>query len=49
MLVILVEERLRYYEALDLAHTRGEYGPFLALVVSCLGQSFARYWGVLGR
>jgi Fic family protein len=47
-IVITVEERLRYYEALDMAHTRGEYRPFFELIAACLSQSFARYWRALG-
>lgn len=30
--VLTVEKRLAYYEALDTAHTRGNYEPFLALI-----------------
>lgn len=46
--VLPVEQRLRYYEALDLAHTGGDYTPFLDLIADCLGQSFAVYWRALG-
>lgn len=47
--IIPVEQRLAYYEALDAAHVREDYAPFLALLATCLQQSFARYWQVLGR
>jgi cell filamentation protein, protein adenylyltransferase len=46
--VVAVEQRLRYYETLDLAHTRGEYQPFLELIVACVDQSFGVYWQALG-
>ncbi|MBC8075744.1 MAG: Fic family protein [Chloroflexales bacterium] len=46
--VLSVAQRLQYYETLDLAHTRGDYQPFLALVSECLEQSFAVYWRALG-
>jgi Fic family protein len=46
--VLPVAQRLRYYEALDAAHTRGESQAFVALVVECLEESFAVYWQALG-
>jgi Fic family protein len=46
--VLPVEQRLRYYEALDDAHSRGQYAPFLELIVECVNQSFATYWQALG-
>lgn len=46
--VLPVEQRLRYYEALDNAHTRGQYAQFLELIVECVDQSFATYWQALG-
>ncbi|HMQ34047.1 MAG TPA: Fic family protein [Chloroflexaceae bacterium] len=46
--VLPVEQRLRYYEALDLAHTRDSYGPFLALIADCVEAGFAVYWRALG-
>lgn len=45
--VLSVEQRLRYYETLDRAHTRGEYQPFLELIAECVEQSFAVYWQAL--
>lgn len=46
--VLPVSQRLRYYEALDLAHTSGDYAPFLILIADCVAQSFQGYWQVLG-
>jgi len=46
--VLPVEQRLRYYEALDAAHVRGDYLPFFALIAECVEQSFAVYWRALG-
>ena len=46
--VLKVENRLAYYEALDKAHTLGDYEPFISLVVSLVEESFEPYWFVLG-
>ncbi len=46
--VLPVEQRLRYYETLDLAHNHGEYQPFLELIADGVEQSFAIYWQALG-
>ena len=46
--VLKVENRLAYYEALDKAHTLGDYKPFIALVSSLVEESFEPYWFVLG-
>ncbi len=46
--VLKVENRLAYYEALDKAHTLGDYEPFIALVSSLVEESFEPYWFVLG-
>ncbi|WP_062057397.1 Fic family protein [Cellvibrio sp. OA-2007] len=46
--VIPVEQRLRYYQALDLAHTQGDYQPFIQLVVEVVEQSFEPYFFALG-
>jgi Fic family protein len=46
--VLPVEQRLRYYAALDEVHVHGNDAPFLALIVDCLEQSFATYWRALG-
>lgn len=47
--VLKVENRLAYYEALDKAHTLNDYAPFIALVSSLVEESFEPYWFVLGE
>ena len=47
--VLKVENRLAYYDALDKAHTLGEYDDFIALVVELVEVSFEPYWFVLGE
>lgn len=47
--VLSVEKRLVYYEALDTAHTQGNYEPFLALIFEVVEQSFEPYWFALGE
>ena len=46
--VLAVEKRLGYYETLDLAHTKGEYEPFILLMAETVEQAFEPYWYVLG-
>jgi len=46
--VLKVENRLAYYDALDKAHTLKDYEPFIALVASLVEESFEPYWFVLG-
>ncbi len=46
--VIPVELRLRYYQALDKAHVDGDYLPILELVVEVVEQSFQPYFFALG-
>lgn len=46
--VIPVEQRLRYYQALDLAHVSGDYQPFIQLVVEVVERSFQPYFFALG-
>ncbi len=46
--VIPVEQRLRYYQALDLAHVKGDYQPFIEFVVEVVEQSFQPYFFALG-
>jgi Fic family protein len=46
--VIPVEQRLAYYQALDLAHVKGDYKPFIELVVEVGEQSFQPYFFALG-
>jgi len=43
-----VEMRLRYYEALDNAHTKGDYSLFMDLTAQVVEDSFSPYWYVLG-
>ncbi len=46
-IVLPVERRLEYYEALDLAHTKGNYEPFLRLISELAEAGFEPYWFVL--
>ena len=46
--VLSVENRLEYYEALDAAHTKGDYAPFLSLISELVERGFAPYWYALG-
>ena len=46
--VITVEQRLDYYEALDAAHVRQDYQPFLQLVYGAVAQAYEPYWHALG-
>lgn len=46
--VIPVEQRLRYYQALDNAHVKGDYQPFIELVIEVVEQSFEPYFFALG-
>lgn len=46
--VLPVEKRLDYYEALDLAHTKNEYAPFLMLVADIVESGFRPWWYALG-
>jgi len=41
--IIPVEKRFDYYDALDTAHTSGNYSPFLELVVLLEKQTLERY------
>ena len=41
--IIPVEQRLSYYEALDRAHSRSEYGLFIELVAGLERQTLERY------
>jgi Fic family protein len=47
-LVIPVEQRLRYYQALDKAHVKKDYGDFIQLVVEMSEHSFQPYFYALG-
>lgn len=46
--VLPVERRLAYYDALDRAHTSGDFEPFLALVAEFAAKAFDPYWHALG-
>jgi Fic family protein len=46
--VLPVEKRLEYYEALDKAHTKNDYEPFLQLIIEMTAAGFEPYWHVLG-
>lgn len=46
--VLPVERRLQYYEALDTAHTKNDYEPFLQLITEMAAAGFEPYWRVLG-
>ncbi|HLQ84493.1 MAG TPA: hypothetical protein VK121_11745 [Pseudogracilibacillus sp.] len=41
--IIKVENRLAYYEALDKAHTEEDYGDFIALVTNEVEDSLDLY------
>lgn len=47
-IVLPVERRLAYYEALDAAHVDGDMNTFIELVANCVRDGFAPYWHVLG-
>ena len=46
--VIPVEKRLEYYEALDTALTKKNYEPFLKLTREVVENGFKPYWHALG-
>lgn len=46
--VLSVEQRLRYYEALDQAYCEGDYEPFIMLIAESVEQAFEPYWFVFG-
>jgi len=46
--VLPVKRRLTYYEALDTAHVKLDYGPFLELVADVVAEGFQPYWHALG-
>jgi len=48
-IVLRVEHRLAYYDALDKAHTLGDYSDFISLVSQSVEESFEPYWFVLGE
>lgn len=46
--ILPVEKRLKYYMALDLAHTNGDFNPFLSLIMNVVEDGFKPYWHALG-
>ncbi len=46
--ILPVEARLAYYEALDIAHTTDNCGLFIDLVMNAVEASFKPYWHALG-
>lgn len=46
--VLSVEKRLEYYEALDTAHVKGDYSLFLSLMAMIVEDAFKPYWFALG-
>lgn len=46
--VLPVEKRLAYYEALDTAHVKQNYVPFLEIVADVVADGFRPYWHALG-
>ena len=46
--ILPVEKRLEYYEALDTAHTKNDYDPFLMLIAEIAESGFRPYWHALG-
>ena len=46
--VLPVEKRLDYYNALDAAHTKGDYSDFLILITDIVEKGFEPYWHALG-
>jgi len=46
--ILPVERRLEYYEALDRSHVHGDYDPFIEIITGLVEQSFAPYWHALG-
>ncbi len=47
-IVLPVEKRLEYYQALDRAHVQGDYAGFLELIGELAVLAFAPYWRALG-
>ncbi len=47
-IVLPVERRLEYYEALDTAHTKNDNNPFLRLIAEIAVSGFEPYWHALG-
>ena len=46
--ILPVSKRLEYYDALDTAHTEGNYDPFYILIADIVEAGFNPYWHALG-
>lgn len=46
--VLTVEKRLEYYEALDTVHMKQNYESFLDLIAEVVEAGFKPYWHALG-
>ena len=46
--ILNVEDRLKYYESLDLAHTKQDYRMFIELMIKIVEESFKPYFYALG-
>lgn len=46
--VLPLEKRLEYYEALDTAHTKNDYMLFFMLIADIVEAGFKPYWHALG-
>jgi len=46
--ILPIGKRLEYYEALDHAHTKGEFKPFLNLISQIVQEGFSPYFKALG-
>jgi Fic family protein len=47
--ILPIESRLPYYDALDAHHSHGLFDPFLSLITDLVAQSFDPYWFALGQ
>jgi Fic family protein len=47
--ILPVERRLAYYDALDVHHVRGDFVPFLDIITELVEQSFSPYWHAMDR
>jgi len=47
--VIKKEDRLEYYNSLDIAHMTDDYEPFIKFIYKLVEESFEPYWFVLEK
>ncbi|MCK5780893.1 MAG: Fic family protein, partial [Psychrilyobacter sp.] len=47
-IILKVEDKLKYYESLDLAHTKMDYTLFIKLILNAVEESFKPYFYALG-